>query len=659
MPDTSVLVTPTIQQCLHLLTPRDLHDLPKRRLGQNADGGCVLADDLAAVSVVYSFGVGGEVSFEHDLAQAGKPIYLFDHTVPGPPHPHANFHFRPEGLGPCGDPAAQLYSLQHQIHRNGHDDLRDMLLKIDIEGAEYEVVGSLDAESLTRFRQIALEIHWLSRLNEPAFRQAFYIALSKINEYFVLFHVHGNNCAPLNIVDGFAVADVLELSYMRRDLANAVKSKTIYPTRHDFPNDVSRQDHLLWFYPFLPLPESIDQDHGFIASLTNAHKTTPSDPSISVNDSFSRAEHSEFSSTTPGPQTFEGEIKKTARRLNILYFACHEVLEYDDLRLLTGLGHRVFSIGQFSDPDNPPSLRPQHPEFYHDYDWKMFTETGGSVERRSVGRAFAALFDIVIVGHNPQRIIENLPAFGDRPIIYRSIGQSNAFTESLLATVADRVHIVRYSKNDVGLPGFSRSDQVIYFGKYLNEFPTWSPENRVISFHNSYPTRAGVSVPTLDQYNALAECELLDLYGFLNDGIAAARGIAPPVVQSKLFQTAALYFYVYSVPPSYTLSLVEAMATGTPVLAPSALMITRTLGNVATQCGFTPERYEVADLLDQDPRLLYDTIEDAATKLQSLLNDLDYRQEVSHRLREKSREMFDAANIRDQWENLLQSLVGP
>lgn len=37
------------------------------------------------------------------------------------------------------------------------------------------------------------------------------------------------------------------------------------------------------------------------------------------------------------------------RSLSVLYFACHETLEFDDLRMLTKAGHKVFSIGSFGD----------------------------------------------------------------------------------------------------------------------------------------------------------------------------------------------------------------------------------------------------------------------------------------------------------------------
>ena len=39
--------------------------------------------------------------------------------------------------------------------------------------------------------------------------------------------------------------------------------------------------------------------------------------------------------------------------MKILYLSCHLVLEYDELRILTELGHDVTVIGGYIDPRNP------------------------------------------------------------------------------------------------------------------------------------------------------------------------------------------------------------------------------------------------------------------------------------------------------------------
>lgn len=621
-----------LRDCLRLLTPYDLVDGHKVRFGRDFDGGYILDGDLDPISTVYSFGIGDEISFEYDLARRGKRVYAHDHTVSGLPYGHDNIDFRPEGLGARNDPGSRLFTLAYQIARNGDEHVGDMLLKLDVEGAEYEVLPHLSSATLAQFRQIALEIHWLSKLGDPAFRLQFYRTLRHINEQFVLFHVHGNNCCPLAMVEGFVIADVLELTYIRRDLAQPVRSQTVYPTVLDRANDHRQPDHLLWFYPFVP-----------VAGIDGGGETSPPLPKPAALPKAAAAD----AGTDPFRQ----------RRLNVLYFSCSEGLEYDDLRMLTDSGHRVFSIGAFSDPGHPPQTRQPHPAFHHEGDWSAFRDTGGDLGQRLVGRDFARQFDIAIITHDPTLIQLNLSALGDMPIVYRTVGSSIAPTEAVLASVANRVHIVRCSDKEVGLPGFCRSDDVIYFGKYLDEFPRWVPGSRILTFYDAYPQRSSVTIPKLESYNAIAKDRPLDLYGFANQGASAWRGVSSPVQQTALLRNAALYFYVHSAPVSYASDVVEAMAIGVPVLAPSAKLIMRELGAAAVPCGFVPERYELEDLLDLDDRLLYDSTEEAGVKLQLLMDDLEYRLDLSKRLRKRCREFFDANKIRTQWERLLQSLV--
>jgi hypothetical protein len=245
-----------IFHALGLLKPYDIGGLAKKRIGWQGDGGYVLLDDLDSVNIVYSLGIGGQVSFDLELAEMGKDIFMFDHTIDGPPEDHPRFHFFKQGIAAVGEEAASLHTLAHQIDQLGHDGRSDMILKVDIEGAELEVFAAMPSQILRQFRQVTMEVHALHRLGEPVYRAAFSAAFSTLNAAFTLFHVHANNYEPLGLVDGHTVANVLELSYVRTDLVERTASRTVYPTALDFPNWPPQPDHLLWFYPFLPQPEN-------------------------------------------------------------------------------------------------------------------------------------------------------------------------------------------------------------------------------------------------------------------------------------------------------------------------------------------------------------------------------------------------------------------
>jgi hypothetical protein len=255
-----------ILDSLALLTPYDIPSIGKRRIGRRSDGGYVMFDDFDLVGPVYSFGIGHHASFEEDFAKRGKDVFMFDHTVEGPPVFHPNSHFFRHGLSAVDSPNEQVFSLQHHLERLGHANRSDMVLKIDIEGAEWRVLADVSEQVLGNFRQIVLEIHDLRRLTDANYRGLFVAALSKLNRSFTLGHVHGNNYARLTIVDGFVCADVIELSYLRSDIAETTSSCTVYPTQFDYANYSARPDHLLWFYPFLPLRGAVTNE-SFRASL--------------------------------------------------------------------------------------------------------------------------------------------------------------------------------------------------------------------------------------------------------------------------------------------------------------------------------------------------------------------------------------------------------
>ncbi len=232
------------------LTPFDV-DVGKTLVGNSRDGGYVTADIASSADVV-SFGVGGDVSFEHAMAETGRRVFLHDHTVDGLPSAHENFGFRRVGVCGFGTDAPDLLPLEaHVAAIEGFTGAA--LLKMDVEGWEWEVFSSASPETLAAFDQIVLEVHWLERLASPIFAHLVTRSLRTINAQFTLFNVHANNCSELHVVSGLTVASVLELSYVRTSLVRRSASSTVYPCALNRGNDFRRRDLPLLFHPFLPL----------------------------------------------------------------------------------------------------------------------------------------------------------------------------------------------------------------------------------------------------------------------------------------------------------------------------------------------------------------------------------------------------------------------
>ena len=151
----------------------------RERLGRWADGGKIICNWQALDHqdcVVFSFGVGGELTFEEDLAARTRcKIRVYDPTVTGIPSGIAStpcgaaggsIAFRREGLAVTDGGTLKGYpmkSLATVMREAGYDPetQRIDLLKIDCEGCEFEVIRDLRASgALRRIDQVSMEIHF-------------------------------------------------------------------------------------------------------------------------------------------------------------------------------------------------------------------------------------------------------------------------------------------------------------------------------------------------------------------------------------------------------------------------------------------------------------------------------------------------------------------
>ena len=236
---------------LSLLTPHDLPAERKVRIGGAGDGGYVLVDRLRPAQPVMSFGVGPSVAFDRDLAERGHPVLLFDHTIEALPGEHADFTWYREGVAGAADRATRLFTLADHMAKLPHGPDAP-ILKLDVEGAEWDVLARTPIALLRRFEQIVVELHELPRLEESRFREMARRALAAMSSAFTLCHVHANNFGAIQTVCGFPVPDTLEATYIRSDLVQAAASTTFYPTPLDTGNCLDWPDFPLWFYPFAP-----------------------------------------------------------------------------------------------------------------------------------------------------------------------------------------------------------------------------------------------------------------------------------------------------------------------------------------------------------------------------------------------------------------------
>jgi hypothetical protein len=206
----------------------------KVRIGGPHDGGYVMADKFDRNTIGYSIGVGPQVQWDFDMAGRGMVIHQYDHTVEDLPQTHANFRFTRLGIGPdLSDP--KLITLQEMLNRSGHAETSNMLLKIDIEGAEWDVLDALDYDILAKFDQIVIELHGFEFSKDEDFRDRARRVFSKLNHNHCPIHAHANNYAAVYMIHGVAVPDEIELTYCLRSWFDVLPSHELFPTPLDQP----------------------------------------------------------------------------------------------------------------------------------------------------------------------------------------------------------------------------------------------------------------------------------------------------------------------------------------------------------------------------------------------------------------------------------------
>jgi hypothetical protein len=235
---------------LRLISPLSVINFPKCRVGGFQDGGYVMLDDLDCIGVCYSLGVGPDVTWDCEMADRGAHVYQYDHTVACPPTAHPRcLHFR-TGITHDSSLAPDFKRIDALLEENGHSNREDMVLKIDIEGHEWDSLDALDPAIFDKFRQIAAEFHGLRMLNVDSFRQRAHRVLSKLRRTHEVIHVHGNNFGGMVVVEGIPIADCLELTLVNRRHYSFALASEIFPGHLDCANNSTIPDLFLGSFKF-------------------------------------------------------------------------------------------------------------------------------------------------------------------------------------------------------------------------------------------------------------------------------------------------------------------------------------------------------------------------------------------------------------------------
>lgn len=342
--------------------------------------------------------------------------------------------------------------------------------------------------------------------------------------------------------------------------------------------------------------------------------------------------------------------------MRILYFSCHEILHFDECNLLTELGHEVFCPGAWVQDEHGPNgdLRPgikkcaNYEELFHAWD-KLGKP--GIDNRELVTKDFVDRFDLVIVMHIPRWISINWDAMKDKPVIWRTIGQSVDRTEHSLKTYREQgLKIARYSPAEASTPHYLGSDGLIRFYKDDTEFNNWNgQEEAVITFAQSMKKRGPAC--QFDVFDRVTESFPRKLFGPNNEdaGIIAQGKVSYEELKAAMRDHRA-YFYTGTHPASYTLNFMEAIVTGMPIVA------------IGTRLGNAPwapnhKLYEVDSIIEHGVNgFCSDKENELIDCCRQLLGDKDLADKISAEARKTGVKLFGKTAVKKQWEDFLGAL---
>lgn len=204
------------------LRPVALKACQLERFGETHDGGyLVCANLLKDVRSAYSYGISGYDKWGCDAStRLNVPTHQYDcfnTTVPSCPRGKTIFHAECVGGSARTEEGRTFDSIAGQLAKNG-DSGKNIIIKIDVEGAEWESFAALPDDVLQRIDQLVVEFHIADR--EPSLA-----VIQKLRKYFHVAHFHANNASCVGHLPPFT-SWAYEVLFVNRRLDEVDPTRT-------------------------------------------------------------------------------------------------------------------------------------------------------------------------------------------------------------------------------------------------------------------------------------------------------------------------------------------------------------------------------------------------------------------------------------------------
>jgi hypothetical protein len=217
------------QQLFDALRPVAVTNCLLERFGETNDGGYLMcANLLQDMQSAYSYGISGYDKWGCDISTAGRVTVhqydCFNTTQPQCPTGKTVFHAECVGSETKTEDGRFFDTVASQLSRNG-DEAKRVVVKMDVEGAEWMSIRSMPDEVLSRIDQMAVEFHWMQDSRQAWIHDPLYLEVVKrLRQFFDIAHIHFNNASCVGDLDPFP-SWAFEVLFVNKRLAVADASQ--------------------------------------------------------------------------------------------------------------------------------------------------------------------------------------------------------------------------------------------------------------------------------------------------------------------------------------------------------------------------------------------------------------------------------------------------
>jgi hypothetical protein len=229
------------QTLFDLVQPIAISNCQLERFGEANDGGYLMCGNLlGAIESGYSYGIAGYDKWGCDISTKHRvPVHQYDCFVTDRPEcPAGKTVFHTECVGDVAETVdGRVFdTIRNQFAKNG-DSSKRIVLKIDVEGAEWDSLLATPDETLSQIDQLTAEFHWVQGKDGWIEDDKYLRVVRRLKQFFEIAHIHYNNSACVGGLEPFPTwtYEVLFVSKRLAVVDPTRKPSGLHPL--DTPND--------------------------------------------------------------------------------------------------------------------------------------------------------------------------------------------------------------------------------------------------------------------------------------------------------------------------------------------------------------------------------------------------------------------------------------